>query len=467
MPNRRKFMQHLAGLVAGVVIFQRCRNRPANSNIPAGEEWRKKREISVNASDNYFLTPEMEAEANAAINKYRKGQFTIRLLNRKGEALQGYSMHFHQNNHHFDWGFSSAQTLCSEDPLVEKKTKYIKKLFNCTTAKCYWDERWHQPIEHEEGSRILNRFISEIQWGLVNGLKVKGHPLVWTVRKAIPSWMDGYSYEEQMEKLEFHVRDLIRVGGGSVTMWDLCNEMLWEPSLRHLPDREWPHLETIDEILTYLEPAVHWAKDENPKAVYSLNDYGLVKTYAPGVTSGQQRRRYVDLITEMRKRGCAPDEIGTQCHVAGWYSAREFNNMLNDLYRAGLPMQVTEFWAHLKDYPFENAAGPEEKVSALIENVKMIYTLAFAHPGVNHFTYWGSREWFEEDGNPTSLYWAVHNLIKNNWMTETNAITNADGEVKVNGFYGEYDVVVKDKMGNSHPLSLSLAKKNNRLNVYL
>jgi len=467
MSNRRKFLHHLATVSAGTMMFSNCKNQQTGDKIPEGEEWRQKRRTLVNADDNYWLTPEMEAEANAAIEKYRKGRFTIRLLNQNGDALPGYTVHFNQSDHHFDWGFSGAQTLCNDDPLIEKKTKYIKKLFNCTTAKCYWDERWHQPIEHEEGERITSRFIDEIRWGLANGLRVKGHPLVWTVRKAVPTWMDAYSYKKQMEKLEFHVRDLIRVGGNSVTMWDLCNEMLWEPSLRNLPKRHWPHLESIDEILTYLEPAVHWAKDENPNAVYALNDYGLVKTYAPGVTSEQQRKRYVDLVHEMKKRGCAPDAMGTQCHVAGWYSANEFSTMLNDLSQGGLPIQVTEFWAHLKDYPLENNLDDHEKEAALVENVKMIYTLAFAHPDVNHFTYWGGREWFDENAGPTPVYWALHNLIRNQWMTSVDKVSDAEGTISLHAFYGTYDAIVTDDIGNSHPVSISLNKNNDQLTLYL
>jgi GH35 family endo-1,4-beta-xylanase len=467
MHNRRKFLNHLVTATAGTFLLSKCKNQQSGSKIPEGEEWRSKKKMPVKAGDNYWLTSELEAEANAAIEKYRKGPFTIRLLNQKGEALPGYSVHFRQNGHHFDWGYSGAFEICEEEPLSQQKTKHIKKLFNCTTAKCYWDERWHQPIEHEEGNRIMDRFIGETEWGLANRMKVKGHPLVWTVRKAIPSWMDKYSYEVQLKKLEKHVRELIRAGGDSVTMWDLCNEMLWEPSLRNLPQRHWPHLETIDEILTYLEPAVHWAKDENPAAVYALNDYGLVKTHAPGVTSEQQRKRYVDLVHEMKKRGCAPDAIGTQCHVAGWYSAKEFNATLNDLAMAELPIQVTEFWAHLKDYPFENQIDRKEKEAALVENVKMIYTLAFAHPDVNHFTYWGSREWFDEHANPTSVYWAIHNLIRNHWMTSAEKISDAEGTISLHAFYGTYDVIITDDMGNSHPVSISLSQNNDQLTLYL
>ncbi len=458
--NRRKFIQTLAGISDGAVFFQNCKTLFKSNPVPEGEEWKNRENITINETDNYKLTPELEAATAEAIEKYRKGKFTIRILSANNKPLQGVKLKIGLQKHHFDWGYSSALQMCENSILSEKKTKYIKELFNCTTAKCYWDERWHQPIEHNENKRILDKFLDEIHWGLANGLRVKGHPLVWTVRKAIPEWMDKYPYKKQIKILEAHVRDLIQKAGQEVTHWDLCNEMLWEPSLRNLPRRNWPHIETIDEILSYLEPAVHWAKQENPYAIYSLNDYGLVKTYAPGVTAKQQRNRYVTLINEMKKRGCAPDAIGTQCHVAGWYSAKEFTTMLNDLSQARLPVQVTEFWAHLKDYPFNDGADDTKKEKLLVENTKMIYTLAFAHPLVAHFTYWGGKEWFDNDANPTKLYHAVYELIKTKWATNTELTTNTNGEVELNAFFGEYQIIAQHQNGNQYPTKVNFRKNN-------
>lgn len=465
MHNRREFILKLAGTCVGTAILPACTVMIPQNGIIVGEEWRMGTAATYQRSGNYGLDEEMQEQADAAIDKIRKGRFTIRMIDENGRPLQGVKVVFEQQRHEFDWGFSGASSIYNMSPWEQKRTAYVKELFNCTTAKCYWDERWHQPIEKIEGERITETFSGEIKWGRANELRVKGHPLVWTVRKAIPKWMDKYPYEVQMKKLEEHVRNLIKVGGDSVTQWDLCNEMLWEPSLRNLPQRDWPHLEPIDEILTYLEPAVHWAKDENPYATYVVNEYGLVKTYAPGVTAEQQRQRYVALINEMRKRGCAPDALGTQCHVASWYTSEEFITMLNELSEAGLPIQVTEFWARMENLPFKDMQDEEEKQQALVAYVRMMYTLAFAHPNVSHFTYWGSKEWFDEEGNPSPVYWTLRDLIQDKWMTTGSFTTNAEGEVALHAFYGDYKLLVQDEQGNSHPYAISLNRKASQLTL--
>jgi GH35 family endo-1,4-beta-xylanase len=465
MDNRRNFILKMAATCAGTMIFPACTVSKSGKTIKEGEEWKMGSSMAYKGSGNYGLTEELQEQADAAIEKIRKGKVNIRLVDKNQRPLHGFKVHLKQQTHDFDWGFSGASTICGMTPAQAKRTEYVKDLFNCTTAKCYWDEGWHQPIEKVEGKRITETFTGEINWGRANELRVKGHPLVWTVRKAIPKWMDKYSYAVQMQKLEEHVRDLIRVGGDSVTQWDLCNEMLWEPSLRNLPQRDWPHLEPTKEILTYLEPAVHWAKDENPFATYVLNDYGLVKTYAPGVTAQQQRQRYVELIKEMRRRGCEPDALGTQCHVASWYTSEEFITMLDELSEADLPIQITEFWARMENLPFEDMQDEMEKQQALVVYVSMMYTLAFAHPKVNHFTYWGSNEWFDEDGNPTPVYGALYDLIKNKWMTTESMVTNAQGEVTLKAFYGQYDVLVQDENGNSRYQSFKLDRNNNEITL--
>lgn len=101
--------------------------------------------------------------------------------------------------------------------------KQFTDLFNTTTTKCYWDGCWHHPIEHEEGVRVTRFFEQEVRWGQVNGIRVKGHLLVRTIRKGIPTWMDKYPMGEQMKRLENHVRSMIRVGGPLDHQWELHN----------------------------------------------------------------------------------------------------------------------------------------------------------------------------------------------------------------------------------------------------
>lgn len=456
--NRRNFILKSSSAGVGVVALNGCNEKGREKELPgngqgAGHEAWRKEIADENLSVDRLSSQEILEQARERIEKYRKSDVSIKVIDGSGNPLSGLKVSVVQAGSAFDWGCSMAleQDEVDADPLKVKVTELFTGLFNTTTAKCYWDERWHHPIEHEEGARVTRFFEQEMRWGLINGIRVKGHPLVWTVRKGIPTWMDKYPIDRQMKLLENHVRSMVRLGGRSVGRWDLCNEMLWEPSLRNLPDRNWPHLEAVDEILTYLEPAVHWAREENPFAIYSLNDYGLVqrpKGATDGVTSLQQRRRYLELVEEMKRRGCAPDAIGVQAHIGGWYQPGVFRQCLDDLSQAGLPVQVTEFWARAKANPDLEGRGAEYVENAVATYAADMYTIAFGHPAVTHFTYWGDGGINAKTGEVRPMYRALHNLIKKTWATNCSYVTDQAGMISLRAFHGTYHLQYKDRLGN-------------------
>ena len=140
-------------------------------------------------------------------------------------------------------------------------------------------------------------------------------------------------------------RSLIAATRGRVKLWDLVNEALWELSLRNLPQRD--HTESLDNMLEYIAPAVHWAQDADPDGHYVVNDYGLEVDFTElkGVTAVQQRRRFVELAEALIERGAAPSALGTQAHVGKWFPMSAVQNTFDELSQPGLPLQVSEFWA--------------------------------------------------------------------------------------------------------------------------
>ncbi len=387
-------------------------------------------------------------EARDGIEKYRKSATVIRLL-QAGRPLQpGTDVEVRQVGHLYQFGISGGFTPATaiNPGFNRERSAALGRLFNHVTAKCYWHEKWHQPIETVEGQREYGTFLGEIAWARAQGMGVKGHPLVWTVPKALPPWLGGYPYEKRLSFLEKHVRGLMQAAGPEVQCWDLCNEMLWEPSLRNTAQREWPHLEPINEILTYLEPAWHWAHEENPNALLALNEYGLVASSSSKVTAETQRGRYLSLAAEMQRRGCAPGALGVQAHVGEPYQLAILKQALQHLATSGLPLQVTEFWAKLEKNAC-NEGDPETALACLAAYVAKVYTLVFSLPETTHLTYWGGGNSFfdPESGRPNPVFKALEQLIANEWNTRLTLQANADGEVLFRGFKGQYEVTATVK----------------------
>lgn len=404
--------------------------------IREGEEWKA-------AQTGYALdAPEQRdallACANDGIQTHRMGECTRILLQPDGSPLAHTDVRCRMVRHAFPFGFAfTAGKDASDDPARQTCRNALLDLFNHATITCYWNEHWDVPIEPRQGRRDTTSFLDRLDLLGERGLSVKGHPLVWTVRKALPDWLLRYPPEKRMLFLEHHVRSMIACAEGRIGYWDLCNEMLWEPSLRHATERVWPHLETPAEILTYLEPAVRWAREEAPRAVLSINEYGLTGMCG-GIPGVRQRERMHALIALMRERGCLPDAIGHQCHD-GVVPLREIRDTLDHLAEAGLPVQITEFMYNEEHLPDHATLTPDEREDVHAGYVRDVLTLAFGHPAVSLFTFWGApRMLLHKDGTPRPAYKAVQTLLRDTWSTDVVVRTDADGRLTFRGVYGEY-----------------------------
>lgn len=404
--------------------------------IREGEEWKSAQ--TGYAPDTPEERDALLARANEGIQSHRTGTCTRTLLQPDGSPLAHTDVRCRLLRHAFPFGFAfTAGKGDHRDPGSRARRDALLDLFNHATITCYWNEHWDIPIEPRQGRRETRSFLDRLDILEERGLSVKGHPLVWTVRKALPDWLLRYPPEKRMLFQEHHVRSMIACAEGRVAYWDLCNEMLWEPSLRHATERVWPHLETPEEILTYLEPAVHWAREEAPRAVLSINEYGLTGSCG-GIPSARQRERMLALTALMRERGCLPDAIGHQCHD-GVVPLRDICGTLDHLAESGLPVQITEFMYGEEHLPGHGTRPPEEMEEVHAGYIRDVLTLAFGHPSVSLFTFWSAaRMLLQEDGTPRPAYEAVRALLRGRWSTDVVVRTDAAGRLSFRGFHGEY-----------------------------
>mgnify|MGYP002395779018 CR=1 FL=1 len=413
--------------------------------VPSGEEWKNAKQRNQADLKNLPTEETVLSDAKKRIEKHRKGNFSIKLIRPDNSPLAKQEISLTLKKHTVDWGCSAAGSaqLLAKDETHRKRSKYFAALFDCTTAKCYWDERWHQPIERHRGRRIYNLFLDEVKWAESLGLKVKGHPLIWTVPKAIPKWLHNYDLERQKEFLKNHVQSLIEAAGPAVQLWDLCNEMLWEPAFKNIDQRKWPHLDPTEDIADYIAEGLTWAREANPNAIYALNDYGLIYTYREEISAKEQRDRYLQIVEALRQRNQVPNAIGCQSHVGGKFHLGAFEKSLQHLAQAELPLQVTEFWAQDKDFSKELSKDELEEERA--KYICDMYTVGFSVPQLNHFTYWGSKVFFNDKNEPTYTYKKLHQLIKEEWATEIKSTTDKAGKIAFKGFKGIYAVKISNQ----------------------
>ncbi len=436
-----------------------------------GEEWRAPDEAPERADPDRLSDrsdEEVLAEAREGIERHRKTDVELALVGPDGSPAANRRVEVRQARQAFLFGSPiyeiarAARSGVLGRPELSRYTHFYTGLLNAATALCYWNERGDPWFEKFQGRTLFREFEAQADWARAHGLAAKGHPLVWTVPKAVPDWLRRYDTGTQMKFLEVRVRDLVGGLRGKVDTWDLVNEMLWEPSWRHLSERCWPHIEPIDEMLTYIVPAMHWARDEAPDATLLVNEYGLVYSVRrdpPEAGAASQRRRYLELAAALAREGASPDALGIQAHTGGrWYRLADLKAVLDELATSGLPLHITEFGASFKGMgPEAEALPPEEKLARQIEYVTNVYTVAFGHPAVEAVSSWGLPAWAfpdeafrgapvdalggrrrEREVDPAPLYEALRRLLREEWMTRLEATSDAAGRVRFRGSRGEY-----------------------------
>lgn len=423
----------------------------------SGEEWR-----AMDESDGLYDPAKHEealARARAGIEAHRKRDVVIKAVDRGGNPLKGLEIAVVLKRHAFLFGDQLWQLdrLHRFNEHETDKGFYWRKrfadLFNAATALCYWTERPENDgpkVEDVQGRNVTEHFAYCVDWANSQGLAVKGHPLFWSIDKCVPAWVKRYDYETQMTFAEVRVRNLVARFRDRVQLWDAVNEALWEPTLRHLPERCWPHIETIPEIAGMIEQVLGWVRDENPDALYLINDYGT-ESDPPGgprcqadgspVTAAMQRRRYIDLVRALVARGAPPDAVGLQSHTGGWMSHVDQMAVYDAYAVLGTPVHITEFWASTKH--LKERLSPEDLVELQTDYVANTLTCAFGHPAVEAFFFWGlmghAVTWQQASSHHlTPLYHRLRALIHEQWTTRERLTTDEEGCVHLRGFYGDY-----------------------------
>ena len=428
------------------------------TNPATGEEWRMMKE--QNRSPGSTRDADTLRTARRRIDELRKRDVELRLVDRRGRPLKDVEVEVDQQCHDFPFG----EQLWPLDALIrdgrgrgERARAWKERftgVFNAAMNLCYWTERPRNDAsktEDRQGDWRVDNFAATVDWTLSEGMIAKGHPLFWSIPKCVPEWIKRYDTATQMKFAEVRVRNLVARFRGKVTIWDAVNEPMWEAALKNLPRRDWPHIESIPDIVEYIAPVLRWCREEDPDATFLINDYGMEQDGGSlkghdgsAVTAASQRKRYLALMAALDGQGLAPDAIGLQSHTGGWVQPADQWSIYDEIATAGLPLHVTEFWAdtdHLKAAGKVSAAEIDELQA---EYVADYLTCAFGHPAIEAFFFWGfmhsALTWFDEFSSHEvkPVYTRVRRLLHEEWHTREQLRTDADGVVRFRGFLGAY-----------------------------
>jgi GH35 family endo-1,4-beta-xylanase len=153
------------------------------------------------------------AQADKDIEKYRKSDAVIEVVDRKGKPIKKAVVRVNQINS--DFLFAANVTLITGDlggkipiehyqfqPRLKTQAeedefkKKFAELFNCATIPLYWNSV--EPVKDKPDFSAVDRIL---EWCKSQDIKVKGHTLVWVHGDNVPQWFRDLPTDEQRKTL--------------------------------------------------------------------------------------------------------------------------------------------------------------------------------------------------------------------------------------------------------------------------
>lgn len=239
-------------------------------------------------------------------------------------------------------------------------------------------------------SREFNDFSAGdaiVSSALTNGMKVKGHALVW--HGSVPGWVDALSPGELRTALQSYIRDVVTHYRGEVLAWDVVNEAVADDGSglrdtvfrRKLGDG-------------YIAEAFRLARQADSSALLFYNDYG-------GEGLNTKSNRIYELVSSLRAQGVPIDGVGLQMHITATNppSAASISANMRRLADLGLLVNISEMDVRIRDVQ----GTLQARLDAQKAVYKSIVEVCVAEPRCDAVTFWGFTDaysWIDRQFGP-------------------------------------------------------------------
>jgi endo-1,4-beta-xylanase len=221
----------------------------------------------------------------------------------------------------------------------------IQKHFNSIVAEnCMKAERI-QPEEGKFSFDLPDRFV---EFGEKNNMHIVGHTLIW--HSQAPGWFfvdeegNDVSREVLIERMRYHISNVVGRYKGRVHGWDVVNEAIVEDGSY----RKSKFFEIIGE--EYVELAFQFAAEADPDAELYYNDYGM--------GNAGRRKGVVEMVKNLQAKGIKIDGIGMQGHLnLESLNLEEFEKSIVAFSELELPVMITEFDLTILPFPTQETTA--------------------------------------------------------------------------------------------------------------
>jgi GH35 family endo-1,4-beta-xylanase len=388
-------------------------------------------------------------QAHERIEKLRKANFRIAVLDNQGNPLPNAEVRLSQYRHHFGFGAAVKPEYLFEQGSPEHQAFYrdtTNRYFHRTTVAN--GLKWKH---HEAKKPAVEKFLD---WCRLQQMPVRGHCLVWPRFRRIPARL-GHLRDDRpalRKTIEEHVTKMVSMYDEPLIEWDVLNEPFTEHEFMDLLGQEVVH---------------DWfrlAEKANPRLTRYINDFGVLTR--PSV---KHQQFYFDMIRDLLDANVPVQGIGFQGHIPRRFAPTPPAELLRTMdwfATLGLPLQVTEFDFETTDQELQARYTSDFLVAV------------FSHPAMTGLVTWTPFEYANgQVSKPDAALFDRHRrekpnghvwntLVNQTWHTGVKLTTDAHGVAEFRGFKGRYNV--EATLGSAHHTQqASLIEDNGQATVTL
>lgn len=381
------------------------------------------------------------------INQYRRAEVDMTVFNAVGKPVTNQQINIRQIRHKFLFGANIF--LLEPDSKDSRQKEYqtrFSNLLNFATLPFYWGS-----YEPEPGKQKEKKLKSMAEWCKQHDIITKGHPLCWHTNA--PKWHDKYSLDEMYSLQMMRIAREVASFSGLIDIWDVLNEAIVAPDYNIQKNHITPLMKQHGR-LPVIKAMFDTASVSNSRTILLLNDF-------------VSDAKYVKLLEQCFDAGVKIDAIGIQSHMHEGYLGAEqtweicerfavFNKPLHftevSLVSGPVPGGKVDFHGGKHKGWISTSEGEQEQAEQAAE----FYSVLFSHPAVEAITWWDLHDgsWLgapsglvSKDMQPKPAYERLHKLIKQDWWTEQQLVTDLNGHISFHGFLGHYEIKAGNKTG--------------------
>jgi GH35 family endo-1,4-beta-xylanase len=375
----------------------------------------------------------METTVAENIEKYRKSDLKVQIVDPTGRPVQDLVATVDQTRHAFNFGVSLGffepndirpQGDEKGAPVTPQELALMPTCFNASMIPFSGKWMYTEPAKDQVNFSDLDKYIG---FCADHDITVEYHFLTGLA----PAWLRG-NQAEALKRLPAHAMGLVDRYHNQVKYWQLTNE---QNLVRGVPEiyksirAKYPDLK-----LGIADCVKFYSGDDNP------------------IGKRMDMYRGVQMIPWLKSQGVQLDYFGIHGHrpYGLWADPRTMYDVFDTIAKMGVKLHVTEMLLPLGD----QIVGPMRRgiwTPALQADFLQDYlTVCFSHPAMELVNFWGLAHdgWGESAGllddqlKPRPAFDRIKHLVNDVWHTRVSVPLPLDGTIATRAFHGDYALTV-------------------------